>query len=69
MLGVIDLPTQRGQTDIFQAIAGRTELLELFKVSLNQKGGLGGLGTIWKKGGIRRLGTWVKLRGEGDNKA
>lgn len=47
MLGVIDLPTQSGQTDILQEIAGRTEHLELFKDSLNQKGGLGGMGTIW----------------------
>lgn len=68
MLGVIDLPTQSGQTDILQEIAGRTEHLELFKDSLNQKGGLGGMGTIWQKRGMRRLGTWVKLRGEGTTK-
>lgn len=69
MLGVIDLLTQSGQTDILQAIAGRTEHLELLKDSLNQKGGLGGWGpSIWQKRGMRRLGTWVKLRGEGTTK-
>ena len=69
MLGVIDLPTQRDQTDVLQAIAGRAEHLELTKASLDQKGGLGGLGPIWQKGGMRSLGTWPKLRGEGGHKA